>query len=138
MRMLDLSHNNLQQLDNKTHSLLGDCLSLEKVNLSYNQISFISSKTFPESPWIPYRLAEIDLSYNIMPVLTKEIIIGTKKAIKINLRGNMIAEIRPGTGIYHVNIFHFISTVNYFSFLFAQEYFRISQACNIWIFRIMN
>lgn len=33
MRLLDLSHNTLEKLDNKTHSLIEDCLSLEKVNL---------------------------------------------------------------------------------------------------------
>ena len=31
MRLLDLSHNTLEKLDNKTHSLIEDCLSLEKV-----------------------------------------------------------------------------------------------------------
>ena len=31
LRVLDLSHNSLERLDNKTHTLLEDCLSLERV-----------------------------------------------------------------------------------------------------------
>lgn len=31
LRTLDLSHNLLEKLDNKTHGLLDDCLSLERV-----------------------------------------------------------------------------------------------------------
>lgn len=71
--------------------------SLIQINLTNNQISFISPKTFPESPWIPYRLAEIDLSYNRMPVLSKEILIGTKKVRSLSLRGNSLNEIRKGS-----------------------------------------
>ncbi len=67
-----------------------------QVNLTHNQISFLTGKTFPESPWIPYRLAEVDLSFNRMPVLSKEILIGTKKVRHLNLRGNILNEIRPG------------------------------------------
>ena len=96
LRTLDLSLNSLEKLDNKTHSLLEDCLSLERVNLSQNTISTITPKTFPESPWIPYRLAEIDLSYNQLTVLTKELLIGTKKVKILSLRANQINEIRPG------------------------------------------
>lgn len=32
LRRLDLSNNKIQKLDNKTHGLLDDCLSLEKVH----------------------------------------------------------------------------------------------------------
>ena len=71
--------------------------SLIQINLTNNQISFISPKTFPESPWIPYRLAEIDLSYNRMPVLSKEILIGTKKVRSLSLRGISLNEIRKGS-----------------------------------------
>jgi hypothetical protein len=34
LRTLDLSHNLLEKLDNKTHGLLDDCLSLERVRRS--------------------------------------------------------------------------------------------------------
>ena len=69
---------------------------LLQIMLSHNRMSSISDKTFPESPWIPYRLADIDLSYNRIPVVTKKILIGTKKLKRLNLRGNMISEIRQG------------------------------------------
>lgn len=133
MRLLDLSHNMLEKLDNKTHSLIEDCLSLEKVSwgsrrvaspdvafwsavqitvwkwelnsrlmfmfqlvLNHNQMSSIGDKTFPESPWIPYRLSDVDLSYNRIPVITSKLLIGTKKLKRLNLRGNNILEIREG------------------------------------------
>ncbi|KAK0094348.1 hypothetical protein PV326_011160 [Microctonus aethiopoides] len=94
LRTLDLSHNRLEKLDNKTHGLLDDCLSLERVNLSHNKISFISRKTFPSDPWIPYKIKEVDLSYNTMPVVTFDLTIGTKKIAYMNLSHNNINEIR--------------------------------------------
>lgn len=94
LRTLDLSHNKIEKLDNKTHGLLDDCLSLERVNLSHNKISFVAKKTFPNDPWIPYRLKEIDLSYNTMPVLTYELTTGTKKVQILNISHNNINEIR--------------------------------------------
>ncbi|XP_043466037.1 toll-like receptor 3 [Leptopilina heterotoma] len=94
LRTLDLSFNNLEKLDNKTHGLLDDCLSLERVNLKHNKISFITRKMFPSNPWIPYKLKEIDLSYNTMPVLTFDITIGGKKLVYLNLSHNNINEIR--------------------------------------------
>lgn len=62
--------------------------------MSHNKISFVTRKTFPESPWIPYKLREIDLSYNQMPVLTYDIIFGTKRAKIINLSHNQLNDIR--------------------------------------------
>lgn len=94
LRTLDLSHNKLERLDNKTHGLLDDCLSLERLNLSHNKISFVTRKTLPNDPWIPYRLREIDLSYNTMPVVTFELTAGAKKIQYLNLSHNNINEIR--------------------------------------------
>ncbi|XP_045529109.1 chaoptin isoform X1 [Pieris brassicae] len=94
LRKLDLSHNNLEKIDNKTHGLLDDCLSIEMINLSHNRIGFLSKKMFPASPWIPYRLLEIDLSHNEIPVLTLDLTIGAKKVKKLNLSGNYINDIR--------------------------------------------
>ena len=45
---LDLSHNHIKRLQNRTHGLLEDCLSIRSVNLSYNNIAFITKKMFPE------------------------------------------------------------------------------------------
>ncbi|KAJ4443851.1 hypothetical protein ANN_05638 [Periplaneta americana] len=94
LRTLDLSHNRLEKLDNKTHGLLDDCLSLERVNLSHNKISFVTRHTFPSSPWVPYRLREVDLSYNVMPVLTYDITIGTQRVEVLNVSHNLLNEIR--------------------------------------------
>lgn len=94
MRTLDLSNNRLEKLDNKTHGLLDDCLSLERINLSSNRISFITRKMFPSDPWIPYRLSDVDLSHNTMPVITFDLTFGTKKVKRLNLSHNNINDIR--------------------------------------------
>lgn len=94
LRILDLSHNLLEKIDNKTNGLLDDCLSLEKVNLSYNKIGFLTKKMFPYSPWIPYRLLEIDLSHNEIPVITFDLTFGTSKLKRLDLSGNIINDIR--------------------------------------------
>ncbi|XP_075988324.1 insulin like growth factor binding protein acid labile subunit convoluted isoform X1 [Anticarsia gemmatalis] len=94
LRKLDLSHNLLEKIDNKTNGLLDDCLSLESVNLSYNKFGFLTKKMFPASPWIPYRLQEIDLSHNDIPVLTLDLTLGAKKVKKLNLSGNIINDVR--------------------------------------------
>ncbi|KAI5638062.1 leucine rich repeat domain-containing protein [Phthorimaea operculella] len=94
LRKLDLSYNTLEKIDNKTHGLLDDCLSLEMVNLSHNNFGFLTKKMFPSNPWIPYRLSEIDLSYNDIPVITFDITFGTQKVKKLNLAGNIINDIR--------------------------------------------
>ncbi|PSN36791.1 hypothetical protein C0J52_24097, partial [Blattella germanica] len=101
LRTLDLSHNYLEKLDNKTHGLLDDCLSLERVNLSHNKISFITRQTFPSSPWVPYRLREVDLSHNVMPVLTYDITIGTRKLELLNISNNILNEIHPILDLSH-------------------------------------
>ncbi|XP_047038382.1 toll-like receptor Tollo [Helicoverpa zea] len=94
LRKLDLSHNFLEKIDNKTNGLLDDCLSLEEVNLSHNKIGFLTKKMFPSNPWIPYRLRDIDLSYNEIPVVTHDLTLGAKKVKKLNLAGNYINDVR--------------------------------------------
>ncbi|XP_055919385.1 chaoptin [Eupeodes corollae] len=96
LRTLDLSNNNLKKLDNKTNGVLDDLISLEKLNLSHNKISFVTKKSFPSNKYIPYNLRELDLSYNSMPVLTYDITFGTKKLYKLDLSHNHINEIRKG------------------------------------------
>lgn len=51
---------------------------------------------FPSNPYIPYKLKEIDLSYNSVPVLTYDVVFGTSKLEKLNLSHNSIADIRKG------------------------------------------
>ena len=94
LRNLDLSHNQLEKLDNKTNGLLDDCLSLEKINLSHNKLAFITSKTLPHDPWIPYKIKEVDFSYNSIPVLNFDFTLGTRKVVFLNLSHNSINDIR--------------------------------------------
>jgi Leucine-rich repeat (LRR) protein len=65
-----------------------------QLNLRNNKISFITRKMFPANPWIPYRLERVDLSHNLIPVLTFDITIGTKKLKYLNLSNNAIKDIR--------------------------------------------
>lgn len=115
LQQMDLSHNLIEKLDNKTNGALDNCLSLRKVikqisiaslikltlafillqiNLSHNKISSVNRKTFPYDQYIPYRLEYIDLSYNDLPVLTKDITIGTRKTKQLNLAHNFINDIQ--------------------------------------------
>lgn len=59
LHTLDLSHNQMSSLDNKTHSIFGPLLSLDRLNLSTNRISLIRDRSFPHSPWIPYKLRHL-------------------------------------------------------------------------------
>lgn len=54
----------------------------------------MSRKTFPYDQYIPYRLQEIDLSYNEIPVLTYDLAFGTRKVKFLNISHNQINEIR--------------------------------------------
>ncbi|XP_046403434.1 toll-like receptor 6 [Ischnura elegans] len=94
LQSLDLSYNQIDKLDNKTNSLLEDCLSLERLNLSHNRIAFVTRKMFPSSPYVPYKLRVVDMSYNAMPALTPELNVGTRRVQVLNVSHNTINEIR--------------------------------------------
>jgi len=94
LRTLRLSHNRLEKLENKTHGLFEDCLSIRTLDLSHNNIPFITKKMFPESRWVPYKLEEVDLSYNMMPVLTDGVLHGTKHLRKLNVSHNILNDVR--------------------------------------------
>nr|XP_029727427.1 LOW QUALITY PROTEIN: toll-like receptor 6 [Aedes albopictus] len=96
LRKLDVSYNLLSTLDNKTNGLLDDCLSLEEIDLSHNRFSFITKKTFPSNPYIPYRLRKVNLSYNTMSIVTHDLKLGTKTVTDLNLSHNNIKDVRPG------------------------------------------
>lgn len=49
---------------------------------------------FPSNPWIPYRLEHVDLSHNLIPILTFDITFGTNKLKFLNLSSNSISEVR--------------------------------------------
>ena len=59
-------------------------------------MSFVTKKTFPSSPWIPYNLRNIDLSYNLMSIITHDLKFGTKTVQQLNLSNNNIKDIRTG------------------------------------------
>lgn len=67
-----------------------------QLNLSHNQFSFFTKKSFPSHVYTPSYLESIDLSYNEIPILTQEIVVGTNKVKHLNLSHNSIDEIRPG------------------------------------------
>lgn len=62
--------------------------------LRNNKISFVTRKMFPSVPYVPYRLESIDLSYNLLPILTFDISFGTKKLKHLNVSHNAIQEVR--------------------------------------------
>ncbi|KAM7313857.1 hypothetical protein ISCGN_003645 [Ixodes scapularis] len=95
LHSLDLSHNKLNKLENKTHGLLDDLLSLETVNVSHNEVAFVTDKTFPKSPYIPYKLKRVNLSHNFLSVLTNSFDDGLGKVELLDLKHNLINEIYP-------------------------------------------
>ncbi len=46
--------------------------------------------------WVPYRLESVDLSFNQMPVLTKELLTGTKHLKHLNVSHNRLNDLRKG------------------------------------------
>lgn len=81
-------------------------------------MSFISRKTFPSDPYIPYHIREIDLSHNNIPILTKELSFGTRKVKFLNISHNHINEIRHST--YNLINTHFYSNkLTLFTYLFT-------------------
>ena len=96
LRDLNLGHNRIEYLQNRTHGLFEDCLSIRKIDLSHNKVAFVTRKMFPESKWIPYKLQWVDLSHNEMPVLTKELLIGTRHLRHLNVSANMLNDVRDG------------------------------------------
>ncbi len=67
-----------------------------QVNVSHNRIPFVTKKMFPESRWIPYKLESVDLSHNSMPVLTRELLIGTGHLRHLNVSHNRLNDLRAG------------------------------------------
>ncbi|GIY61161.1 protein artichoke [Caerostris darwini] len=106
LRNLDISHNKISSLENKTNGILEDCLSLNIFNVSHNQMSFISERSFPKSPYIPYRITHIDLSNNFIPIITKTFDDGMRQVEILKLQNNILNEIRPGVLSNLTNIRH--------------------------------
>ncbi|KAG7166922.1 toll-like receptor Toll6-like 3 [Homarus americanus] len=95
MQSIDLSHNFLKKIDNNTNGLMDDLLSVRHINVSHNLFGTVSKKMFPYHKWIPYNVQTVDMSYNNMPVLHKNLLIGLQKVKHINVSHNFLNEIRP-------------------------------------------
>lgn len=95
LQTLDLSHNSLEKFNNKTNGVFDLCYSLRTLNLSHNEVATINRKTFPSNPYVPYQLNTIDLSFNKLNVLTKDITYGTQKVKSLNLSHNLLTDIKP-------------------------------------------
>lgn len=93
LRFLDLSHNHLTRLENKTHSILEPLLSLERLCLAHNRFSFMAAKSFPASEYIPLKLAQLDLSHNLLESL--QFTTGLTMLRELNLSHNNIRQIAP-------------------------------------------
>lgn len=97
--------------------------------MSHNKISFITRKTFPSNPYVPYKLREIDLSYNSMPVVTFDLVFGTSKLERLNLSHNVIADIRKGQFILNICT-RCVTTCSYnIRYLYAEEPITVPLNC---------
>lgn len=61
-----------------------------------NKISFLSKTSLPYNQWFAYKIRYLDLSYNLMPILTNDITVGTQNLDHLNLSHNFLQEIRIG------------------------------------------
>lgn len=68
---------------------------------------------FPSNPYVPYKLKEIDLSYNSIPVITYDLTFGTGKLEKLNMSHNAIADIRKGKKMEFRGRFQGITSVSW-------------------------
>ncbi|RXG60327.1 Insulin-like growth factor-binding protein complex acid labile subunit [Armadillidium vulgare] len=96
LRNIDLSYNYLKKIDNNTHGLFDDLLSVKNINISHNVFEIVSKKMFPYHKYIPYNVENVDLSFNTIPVLHKNLLVGLQKVKKLNISHNILNEIRPG------------------------------------------
>lgn len=67
-----------------------------QLNISHNQFSFFTKKSFPNNVYTPSYLQSIDISYNEIPIITQDLTFGTSNVKNLNLSHNYIDEIRPG------------------------------------------
>lgn len=74
---------------------------------------------FPEHKWIPYRLEHLDLSHNNMPVITKDMLVGTKHLKYLNISYNILTDIRKGRSCFSLG----------FSWFFLPSFLLILWRC---------
>ena len=66
LRTLDISFSGLLKIENRTYTCLEDLLSLENLHLQGNNISQLTSRSLPSSPWTPFNIRYLDLSFNYL------------------------------------------------------------------------
>lgn len=100
--------------------MLEDLLSLENLNLAGNRISFITKKSFPSSPWVPYKLKHVNVSYNLLESIVNYEGLGTVH--QLDLSHNHIRKLIPGvfgnfTSLKHLDLsFNRITSIDVHSF----------------------
>jgi len=94
LQVLDLSYNSLARIENRTNSMFEDLLSLQRLYLSGNRLSFLTSKSIPSSPWVPYKVNFIDLSHNHLESISTSS--GFHAVQELVLQNNHIRSVVPG------------------------------------------
>jgi Leucine-rich repeat (LRR) protein len=94
LQVLDLSYNSLTRIENRTNSMFEDLLSLQRLSLSGNRLSFLTSKSLPFSPWVPYKVNFVDLSHNHLESISTSS--GFHAVQELLLHHNHIRSVVPG------------------------------------------
>jgi len=94
LQVLDLSYNSLTRIENRTNSMFEDLLSLQRLSLSGNRLSFLTSKSIPSSPWVPYKVNFVDLSHNHLESISTSN--GFHAVQELLLHHNHIRSVVPG------------------------------------------
>lgn len=82
---------------------------------------------FPEHKWIPYRLEKLDLSHNNMPVITNDMLVGTKHLKYLNISYNILSDIRKGTNAQVLQ-----EPICYHFFRCFEQYDVVGSLVNVW------
>lgn len=94
LQVLDLSYNSLTRIENRTNSMFEDLLSLQRLYLSGNRLSFLTSKSLPSSPWVPYKVNFVDVSHNHLESISTSS--GFHAVQELVLHHNHIRSVVPG------------------------------------------
>jgi len=94
LQVLDLSYNSLTRIENRTNSMFEDLLSLQHLSLSGNRLSFLTSKSIPSSPWVPYKVSFVDFSHNHLESISTSS--GFHAVQELVLHHNHIRSVVPG------------------------------------------
>jgi len=94
LQVLDLSDNSLTRIENRSNCMFEDLLSLRRLYLSGNRLSFLTSKSIPSSPWVPYKVNFVDFSHNHLESISTSS--GFHAVQELLLHHNHIRSLVPG------------------------------------------